>query len=88
MAVKEVTNSGLPLEPVRSAKPQPAKEEKAAAKDKVELSAKARSLFESEQAKKAAAVRKKIDEGFYFTDEVNEKVIDGLVKDLREPSER
>jgi anti-sigma28 factor (negative regulator of flagellin synthesis) len=86
MAIKEIAVNGLPLEPLKTNKAGVTKDSRPGSKDKVELSAQARSLFEAEKMKKIESVKKKIDEGFYLTDEVNVKVVDGLMNDLKKPT--
>ncbi|MBX2989645.1 MAG: hypothetical protein KF749_00605 [Bacteroidetes bacterium] len=53
--------------------------------DRVELSEEAKSMFAAKQAKQTEEVQEKIKNGFYFSPEVTEKVVDGLIRDLKSP---
>ena len=83
MGISEITNSGIPAQPSPSKKVKEEQEAKASAKDKVEVSDAARSLFESNRTTKLNEIQKKIDEGFYSKKEVIEKVADAMLKDIK-----
>ncbi len=51
--------------------------------DSVELSEEAKLLFAAEKAKRIGQIRAKVRNGFYEKPEVTERVIDGLMKDLK-----
>lgn len=51
--------------------------------DSVELSEEAKMLFAAEKAKRIGQIRAKVRNGFYEQPEVTERVIDGLIKDLK-----
>lgn len=52
-------------------------------KDKVQLSDEAKVLYGAEKAKKNEVIRANIENGFYETPEVTEKVVEGLLRDLK-----
>jgi anti-sigma28 factor (negative regulator of flagellin synthesis) len=83
MGIKEVSGSGLPVQPSQSKKVKEEQSSKSSSKDKVEVSEEARSLFESERAKKLEEIQKKIDEGFYSKREVIEQVADAMLNDIK-----
>lgn len=83
MGIKEVTSSGLPIQPSQPKKVKEEQTSKSSPKDKVEVSEEARSLFESERAKKLEEIQKKIDEGFYSKREVIEQVADAMLNDIK-----
>jgi anti-sigma28 factor (negative regulator of flagellin synthesis) len=83
MGINEVTSSGLPIQPSQPKKVKEEQSSKSSSKDKVEVSEEARSLFESERAKKLEEIQKKIDEGFYSKREVIEQVADAMLNDIK-----
>ena len=95
MAIQEILTSSGSIDPVKGNKAQP--QEKTPARDKavkdadekadrVEVSEEARALYEAEQAKRFEAIREKIRQGFYSQEEVTQKVVDALSKELQTPS--
>ena len=56
-------------------------------KDKVQLSDEAKVLYGAEKAKKIDAIRANMKNGFYETPEVTEKVVEGLLRDLKKHSQ-
>ncbi|HUN65423.1 MAG TPA: hypothetical protein VMW43_04930 [Bacteroidota bacterium] len=51
--------------------------------DKAEISGKARSLQSDEKAKRVSAIRQKVDDGSYFSDEVTQKTAENIANVLR-----
>ncbi len=86
MPIREIAGDKLPVDPVKGKKTNQTEKPKAQAagsKDRVELSAEAKSLFEAEQAKKLDDIREKLDRGYYDTPEVTEKVADAIIKEFK-----
>ncbi len=55
-------------------------------KDRVELSEEAKLRFAADELARLNAVNSKIDSGFYSTPDVTEKVVEGLMRQLRSGS--
>lgn len=53
--------------------------------DRIELSKEAKSMFAAKQAKQTDEIQEKVRNGFYFSPKVTEKVVDGLIRDLKTP---
>jgi anti-sigma28 factor (negative regulator of flagellin synthesis) len=87
MAVNEIHGNPLPVDPLRQKDGKSEKGSKTSAKDKVELSDEARSLFNATHAQKVEDTKEKIRSGFYFRRDVLEKVADLVLKELRKPVE-
>jgi hypothetical protein len=51
-------------------------------KDKIEISKQAIAMQNTEEAKNLADIQKKIDSGFYNSDEVLSKVADSILKEI------
>ena len=84
MNINGISGEGVPLRSTRSKKIREEKSKSTSRKntDSVELSGKAKSLYEADQAKRLEDIRQKIDSGFYAQREVVERVVDGLLKDV------
>jgi hypothetical protein len=52
-------------------------------KDRVDVSAEARAMYDAEKTQRFQAIREKIRKGFYFQRDVTEKVVDAVLKDLK-----
>jgi len=87
MAIKEINGEMLPVDPLRGKKSQAAGKTTAARKDKVELSEEAKTLFEADQTKRMEQIRERLDQGFYSTPEAVEKIVAGLLEDLKHTAE-
>jgi len=85
MTIREIVARGTPLDPLKEKKAKDQENTKSSSKDKVELSKEARSLYEADRTKRIEELREKIQQGFYFTQEVTEKVADAVLKDLMKP---
>ena len=85
MAIREISGGPPSLEPVKEKRSQGTEKTKGSSsgKDKVELSSEARSLFESEQSKRMKEIEARMESGFYLSKEVTEKVVDEILKDLK-----
>lgn len=59
--------------------------EKSKEKDKVVLSAEALQLFAAEKAKKMEMIRERVNSRFYESRTVTEKVVEGLIRELKRP---
>jgi anti-sigma28 factor (negative regulator of flagellin synthesis) len=55
------------------------------AQDKVELSEESLQLFAAERVRRFAEIRERVSSGFYESRAVTEKIVDGLLKDLKRP---
>jgi hypothetical protein len=92
MAIQEILTSSGSVDPVKGNKAQsqeklPAREktgtsteEKA---DRVDVSEEARALYEAEQFQRLEAIREKIRRDFYRQDEVTEKIVDAVSKEIQ-----
>ena len=83
MAINEIVGQGLPIDPLKGREVKGEKRSKTTGKDKAELSEEARALYEAKQEKRAQEIQTKIEQGFYFQPEVTEKVVEMLLKDLK-----
>lgn len=85
MAIEKIGPGAQPVSPatkaagVKSGQKQSANE----SADSVELSEEAKLLFAAEKAKRIGQIRAKVRNGFYDKSEVTERVVDGLIKDLK-----
>jgi hypothetical protein len=89
MSIDKIGSGTRPVAPAsgNSAKVKGSKSERAEKKDRVELSDEARMLFAAEKAKKLGSIRAKVKSGFYEDPEVTKKVVEGLIKELKTPSQ-
>lgn len=55
------------------------------AKDEAVLSNEALQLFATEKMKRLETIRDRVKAGFYESREVTEKVVEGLIRDIRRP---
>lgn len=55
------------------------------AKDEAVLSNEALQLFATEKMKRLETIRDRVKTGFYESREVTEKVVEGLIRDIRRP---
>jgi anti-sigma28 factor (negative regulator of flagellin synthesis) len=94
MAVQEIITSSGSIDPVKGSKAQPQEKpptrEKASGEveeqsDRVEVSEEARALYEAEQSNRLEMIREKIREGFYLDEQVTERIVDALVKEIQTP---
>jgi len=82
MTVRGIEGDFSPVDPIKGKKsPAPAKQA-SAGKDKVQVSGEAKSLFQADLTKRIQEIRKRLDEGYYDTPDVTEKIVDGLMDDL------
>ena len=87
MSIREVIGQGAPVDPVKGNKSGAPAKGKQAVKpgtDRVEVSEEARALFEADQSKRVDEIRKKIQDGFYNSREVTEKVADAILKEMKD----
>ena len=82
MNINEVAGNNVPIFGSRPKKSKQEKPVEAVKQDRVELSSEARSLLETEQSERFAAIQKNIADGFYARHEVMVRVVDALLKDL------
>jgi hypothetical protein len=85
MAINKI-GFGRPIPPTldntKSKDRQPGSSE---AKDKIELSEESLQLFAAERVRRFAEIRDRVKVGFYESRAVTEKVVEGLMKDLKRP---
>jgi anti-sigma28 factor (negative regulator of flagellin synthesis) len=55
-------------------------------KDSVAVSQEARAKYDADRVRRFEAIREKIKNGFYFQRDVTDKVVDGLMNDLKKTS--
>jgi hypothetical protein len=86
MAIVEVTSGATPLDPLKGKKSDQSprtESRRSASVDRAEVSEEARALFDVEQNRRFDAIREKIQQGFYFQPDVTEKVVEALLKELK-----
>jgi hypothetical protein len=83
MAIQEIIGGASPVSPLKKGKNAAEAKDASAPSDKVRLSKEAQLLYESEQVKRTDEVRDRLDSGFYASPEVTEKIVDGLLEDLK-----
>jgi anti-sigma28 factor (negative regulator of flagellin synthesis) len=87
MAIREVIGQGAPVDPVKGNKSGAQAKGKQAVQsgsDRVEVSEEARALFEADQSRRVDEIRRKIQDGFYNTRDVTEKVADAILKEMKD----
>ena len=82
MAISEISNQGALPGSVREKKLKEAARPRTDRGDSVELSTEAKSLFEAGEQKRMEEIQQKIRDKFYFRQDVTEKVVDGILRDL------
>jgi hypothetical protein len=82
MGISEISNQGALPQSTREKKIKEPVSSSQRKSDKAELSAEARSLFEAGRQKRLEEIQQKINEKFYFSRDVTEKVVSALIKDL------
>ena len=83
MAIQEINGEMLPVDPLRGKKSQAAEKTSAVRKDKIELSEEAKTLYEADQTKRIEQIRERLDQDFYSSPEAMEKIVTGLMEDLK-----
>ncbi|HMK38014.1 MAG TPA: hypothetical protein VK569_01660 [Bacteroidota bacterium] len=82
MTVRGIEGDFSPVDPVKGKKSQAPAKQASAGKDRVQVSGEAKSLLQAELAKRFEEIRKRLNEGYYDSPEVTEKVVDGLMNDI------
>jgi len=82
MAIRGIEGDITPVEPVKEKKSSAPAKQASAAKDTVQVSGAAKSLFEADQSKRLEEIRSRLHDGYYDSPEVMEKVVDGLMDDI------
>lgn len=93
MPIQEILNTSGAIDPVKggsrsatsskstvSGKDKTESDERS---DRIELSDEARAMYESKQSGRFEAIRERIRQGFYFQKDVTEKVVDAMLKDIK-----
>ena len=82
--IREVTGDAFPVDPAKGKKsPPPPKPSTVPPKDKVELSAEAKALYESGENQRIDEIRRKIQDGFYRRHDVMDSIVNALLEDLK-----
>lgn len=85
MAIDRI-GSGRPVVPVsENLKNREGHTERSDAKDTVQLSGAALKLFAAARAQRLAEIQERVRTGFYDRPEVTEKVVEGLLRDIKLP---
>jgi anti-sigma28 factor (negative regulator of flagellin synthesis) len=87
MSINEITGAPSPLSPLKPRKPITETKESSPSSDEVQLSGEARSLYEAAQTKRMEEIRVRLNDGFYLSQEVTEKIVDALLEDLKKAKE-
>jgi hypothetical protein len=82
MNIRGIEGEIVPVDPVKGKKSSAPAKEASAGKDKVQVSGQARSLFESEQSKRLDEIRNRLNNGYYMSPEVTEKIVNALMVDI------
>ncbi|HUI66096.1 MAG TPA: hypothetical protein VL126_14730 [Bacteroidota bacterium] len=82
MSIRGIESEFAPVEPVKGKKSSTPAKASPGASDKVQVSGEAKSLFQADQSKRIEEIRKRLDDGYYLTPEVTDKIVDGLMNDL------
>ncbi|HTY60333.1 MAG TPA: hypothetical protein VMF59_16035 [Bacteroidota bacterium] len=82
MTVKAIEGDCTPVEPVKGKKSQAPAKQASSGKDRVQVSGEAKTLFEADQSRRMDAIRARLEQGYYMSQEVTEKIVDGLMDDL------
>jgi hypothetical protein len=87
MALSEITGGPRPVNPLRDDERNAAGAERKGATrknaDDAKVSDQARALFEASRSERYERIRGRIKSGFYASKEVIEKVVEGVVQDLK-----
>ena len=83
MAIDKIGFGGLVVRSSENSKQKAKNVDKADSVDRAELSEEAMVLFAAEKEKKIGEIRAKVKSGFYNTPEVTEKVVEGLMQDIK-----
>jgi hypothetical protein len=67
---------------VKGKKSQAPVKQASTGKDRVQVSGEAKTLFEADQSKRLDDIRARLEQGYYMSEEVTEKIVDGLMDDL------
>jgi anti-sigma28 factor (negative regulator of flagellin synthesis) len=91
MGIQEILGNAGKVDPVKGNRSETSdkvkeKEHEGDAEDKkdsVEVSQEARAMYDADRTRRLEAIREKIRKGFYFQKDVTDKVVDGLLNDLK-----
>lgn len=83
MRIAEILGSGFVSDPVKNKKEKELESSKPLSKDMAQVSAEAKELFESEQARRIREIEEKIVSGYYLRRDISEKVADAILQQLR-----
>ena len=94
MAIQEILSTSGAVDPVKGGKSTSTsskggvrskdKNDSEDRSDRVELSDEARAMYESQQSARFETIRERIRQGFYFQKDVTEKVVDAMLKDIKQ----
>jgi anti-sigma28 factor (negative regulator of flagellin synthesis) len=91
MSIQEILGNKGKVDPVKGNRSESADKAKGTEhegdaedkKDSVEVSQEARAMYDADRTRRLESIREKIRNGFYFQKDVTEKVVDGLLNDLK-----
>jgi anti-sigma28 factor (negative regulator of flagellin synthesis) len=83
MAIDKIGFGGIVVRSSENSKQKAKNADKPGSVDRAELSEEAKLLFAAEKEKKIGEIREKVKSGFYNTPEVTEKVVEGLMQDIK-----
>ncbi len=84
MGINEIISSGaVPVDPLRPTGAPGNGKKTAEARDRANVSTAARSLLEAEKQKQLDVVQARVESGFYDQPDVLAKIVDEVLKDLK-----
>jgi len=82
MNIKGIEGDFAPIDPPGGKKETGGAKQASAGKDRVQVSGKARTLFQADQAARLDEIRRRLESGYYNSQDVTEKIVDGILDDL------
>jgi len=82
MNVKGIEGDFTPIDPLKGKKESGGAKQASAGKDRVQVSGKARTLFLADQAAHLEEIRKRLESGYYNSQDVTDSIVDGIMDDL------
>jgi len=82
MNIKGVEGDFTPIDPLKGKKDSAPARTASAGKDRVQVSGRARTLFQADQAARLDEIRQRLESGYYNSQDVTEKIVDGIMDDL------
>jgi len=82
MNIKGIEGDFSPIDPLKGKKESGGAKQASAGKDRVQVSSKAKTLFQADQAARLDEIRRRLESGYYNSQDVTEKIVDGVMDDL------